>query len=87
LYHLTVKSCTGLTSLDASSATALASLQLEGLDSLQSVALPVSLEQLMCADLPNLADVDWSAAPDVEAEFKRFPAIRLCLPKLKIIPF
>jgi hypothetical protein len=86
LTTIEIKQCTGLTSLDATSATALTSLTLEGLDSLKRVALPASLQELTCERLPALADVDLSAAPDVEAVFTTCPAIRLRYHKLRINP-
>jgi hypothetical protein len=86
LKALTVSTCTGLTSLDASAATTLTFLKLEGLNSLKSFVPPTSLKSLTCERLPKLADVDLSVVPDVVADFTSCPALRLSYGNLTIKP-
>jgi hypothetical protein len=83
---LVIKSCTKLACLDASAATALTSLSLEEVDSLQHVALPAGLKELSCEGLPRLSAVDLCAAPDVKAVIRCCPAVRVSLPNLTLEP-
>jgi hypothetical protein len=85
LSTLTVEHCTGLTSLDTSAATALTSLDLNTVESLKWVGLPVGLKKLDCRHLLELADLNLSAAPDVEAYVYGCPAINLRYHKLTLV--
>jgi Leucine-rich repeat (LRR) protein len=86
LRTLSIKSGTGLASMDASDATSLVSLKLEDVDNLKSVALPGSLEDLTCENLPELEDLDLRALPDVKVVINACPALRLRMAHLTLNP-